>query len=153
MSMTEAAGEARRTIESAASEVPAKAAAARAALADLGEKAKDLVVSLRARARDEVALRRSATADSLESLAGALRRSEPAPASGRRKAFAIAAGPSVALAVVLGAGVAVGIVLSKQMKKRREQRAAEAEAARVEAPPTPPQAIEQQVPIGAGVPH
>jgi hypothetical protein len=39
------------------------------------------------------------------------------------------------------------------MKKRREQRAAEAEAARVEAPPTPPQAIEQQVPIGAGVPH
>jgi hypothetical protein len=133
--------------------VPAKAAAARAALAELGDKAKDLVVSLQARARDEVARRRSATADGLENLAGALRRGEPTPASGRRKAFAIAAGPGVALAVALGAGVAVGIVLSKQMKKRRQLRAAEAEAAKVETPPMPPQAIEQQVPLGAGAPH
>src|SRR5690349_17365543 len=99
MSMTEAAKETRRTIEAAASEVPAKAAAAREALADLGEKTRDLVFSLQSRARDELSRRRSATADRLENLAGALR-SEETPTI-ERKAFSVAAGPAVALAVVL----------------------------------------------------
>jgi len=153
MSMTEAASQTRRTIEAAASEVPAKAAAARAALVDLGEKTKDLAASLQTRAREEMTRRRSATADRLESIAGALRSEGEAPTAPRR-AFAVAAGPAVALAVVLGAGVAVGLVVSRQMKRKREQRAAEAlaETAKVETPPAAP-TIEPQVPAGAGLSH
>ena len=152
MSMTETARETRRTIEAAASEVPAKAAAAREALADLGEKTRDLVLSLQTRARDELSRRRAATADRLENIAGALR-SEETP-SVERRAFGVAAGPAVALAVVLGTGVAVGLVVSRQMKKKREEKRAaeaEAEALKVEAPPMP-QAIEQ-APTGVGLSH
>lgn len=155
MSMSETASDTRRRMEAAASQVPAKAAAARAALVDLGERAKDLVASLQARARDEAARRRSATADSLETLAGALRRGDKTGTQ-RRRAIAVA-GPSLALAVALGAGVALGVVLSRQMKKRADRRAALAEVQattpKVEAPSAPP-VIEQPTAAGAaGLSH
>lgn len=152
MSMTEAASESRRMIQEAVATAPAKAAAARAALIDLGARARDLVADAqgrardaRSRARDQIDRRRSVTADRLEDFADALR---PA-AQGRRRTMDVAGGSGLALVAVLGAGVALGLVLSREMKKRADLRAAEERTLIKETPPMP-QATEQDA-VGAGV--
>jgi hypothetical protein len=137
-------------MEAASAAVPAKAAAARAALMDLGVKTRDLVASLQTRARDEVDRRRTDTADRLESLAGALR-SQDARKLARNRTYAIAGASSLALAAALGVGVAVGLMLSHQRKKRAERRAlAQPETAPLKE--VPPPAVEQG-PLSAGMSH
>jgi hypothetical protein len=159
MSMTEAASESRRTIGAVMAAAPIKVEAARAALIDLGDRARDLVAGAQSRARDaqdrarevrglardRIDARRSVTADRLEDLADALR---PA-AQSRRRNMAVAGGSGLALVAVLGAGVALGLVLSREMKKRADLRAAEERTLIKETPPMP-QAMEQDA-VGAGV--
>lgn len=153
MSMTEAASQSRRMIEDAVSAAPTKAAAARAALIDLGARARDLVADAQtrardaqSRARDQIERRRSITADRLEDMADALRPT----AQSRRRTMAVAGGSGLALVVVLGAGVALGLVLSRELKKRAEQRAAEEKALIKETPPPMPAGMEPEV-AGAGL--
>lgn len=148
MSMTEAVSESRRRVDDAVAAAPTKVAAARAALSDMGGRARDLVVGVQSRARDQIDRRRSVTADRLASLAEALR-PEGGAARARRKALFVAGGSGLALVAVLGAGVALGLVLSRQMKKRADLRAAEARTLIKETPPRP-QAIEQD-PVAAGL--
>jgi hypothetical protein len=154
MSMTEAASQSRRMIEDAVASAPTKAAAARAALIDLGGRARDLVADAQSRARDaqsrardQIDRRRSVTADRLEDFADALR----PPAQGRRRTMAVAGGSGLALVVVLGAGVALGLVLSRELKRRADLRAAEARTLIRETPPMP-QAMEQDA-VAAAVNH
>jgi hypothetical protein len=111
-----------RELRSAAEDLPAKAASARAAINQMRRKAQDLTVQASGRARGEIARRRTTAATTLESLADALRPDQDARA--RRKALAIAGGSGVALAAAVGLGVALGFVLSRAMKKRAEQRIA-----------------------------
>jgi len=152
MSMTEAASDSRRMIGDAVAAAPAKAAAARAALIDMGARARDLVADAQSRARDvqsrtrdRIERRRSVTADRLEDFADALR----PKAQSRRRTLAIAGGSSLALVAVLGAGVALGLVLSREMKKRADLRAAESGTLIKETPPMP-QATEQDA-VSAGL--
>lgn len=152
MRMTEAASESRRMIDAAAAAAPARVAAARMALIDagdrakdMGERARDLVASMQTRARDQIDRRRSRSADRLESLADVLRPSDQASRARHRTI----AGSSLALAAVLGAGVALGLVVSRELKKRADLRAAEAKSLIKETPPMP-QPIEQD-PASAGL--
>lgn len=125
MNKTDAMREARRS----AAEAAAKAAEARAALrqmrraavAQMRHKARDLAAQAQTRARGEAARRRSAAADRLETLAGAIRPEREARARNRGRTIAVAGGSGLALTAALGLGVALGFMLSRGLKKRAGQ--------------------------------
>lgn len=137
--------DAMRELRTAAADLPAKAASARAALNQMRRKAQDLTVQARSRARGELERRRITAADTLESLAGALR---PDAARARRKTLAIAGGSTLALTAALGVGVALGFMMSRQLKKRAEQQRVETGGAKEGSPM--PQAPQSE-PITAGL--
>ena len=121
MSKTQAleALEARRSQAADAVKAATKALAASAPATRMRRKALDLTSQARARARNEVARRRTSAAATLESLADALRGEDrEADARARRKTLAVAGGSSLALTAALGIGVALGFALSRQLKKR-----------------------------------
>ncbi|MDB5445034.1 MAG: hypothetical protein JWQ97_351 [Phenylobacterium sp.] len=118
MSKTDAL-EARRSQAADAVKAATKAVATSAAVTQMRKKALDLTGQAKARAREEVARRRSSAAVTLESLADALRGEDPqADARARRKTLAVAGGSGLALTVAVGIGVALGFALSRQLKKR-----------------------------------
>jgi len=124
-----------RELRSATQDLPARAASARAALNQWRRRAQDLSVQAQSRARGEIDRRRATAAATLEGLAGALR---PAHGGrGRRKSLASAAGPGLALTAALGIGVALGFLVSRQLKKRAEERAAAQPASEAAATPSP----------------
>ncbi|CAN7506861.1 hypothetical protein LJR225_003627 [Phenylobacterium sp. LjRoot225] len=127
--------EAMRELRTIADDLPAKAASAREAFNQMRRKAQDLTVQAQGRARGEIDRRRTTAATTLESLAGALRPDSDVRA--RRKTLAIAGGSSLALTAALGIGVALGFMMSRELKKRADQRA---EADESQASPVPPQA-------------
>jgi hypothetical protein len=116
--------EAMRELRTIADDLPAKAAAAREALNQMRRRAQDLTLQARGRARGEIDRRRTTAATTLESLAGALRPERDA----RRKTLAIAGGSGLVLTAALGIGVALGFVMSRELKKRADQRAGTAAA-------------------------
>jgi pantoate kinase len=97
-------------------------------------KAQDLTVQAQSRARGEIDRRRTRAATTLEGLADALRPDRVA----RRKTLAVAGGSGLALTAALGIGVALGFVMSRELKKRADQRAQSEEIKEAEGDRAPP---------------
>jgi hypothetical protein len=130
MNRTEATRELRAVVD----DLPARAASAREALNQMRRKAQDLTVQAQSRARGEIDRRRTRAATTLEGLADALRPDRAA----RRKTLAVAGGSGLALTAALGIGVALGFVMSRELKKRADQRAHSEEIKEAEGDRAPP---------------
>jgi hypothetical protein len=125
------ASDAREAADSLQATAAAKAAAARATLDQMAKRARefasraqDLAARAPERARSEISQRRTAAAESLESLAEALRPTEVARARARRNTVMVAGGSTLAIIAALGAGVALGFLLSRRRHEREARRAA-----------------------------
>lgn len=95
----------------------------RGPLSDVALRARDLGSRTQARALGALDRRRGSAAETLETLARALRRSDPLRAARtRRKTLAVAGGASLALTAALGVGVALGMMLSRRLQRRAEAR-------------------------------
>lgn len=137
-----------RELRTAADDLPAKAASARAALTQMGRKAQDLTLQARSRARGGIDRGRTAAATTLESLAGALRPDGDARA--RRRIPPIPGGSNLALAAALGIGVALGFMMSRELKRRADPRVETDESLEG---PLLPQASPAPDPMTAGLAH
>jgi hypothetical protein len=101
---------------------------------DLGERAQELraradelkarAQDLAERARSEVMRRRSAAADNLENLAGAVRPDEEIAARVRRQRLVVGGGSTLAIVAAVGAGVALGVLFTRRRKQRLETKVA-----------------------------
>lgn len=94
-----------------------QAAAARTALGEMRQRARDLSLGARRRAGGEIARRRTAAAATLENLAATLRPQDKPRI--RRRAVAVAGGSTLALVAALAAGVAIGMYLAQRASAKK----------------------------------